>query len=144
MFVNYFENLSPAPGYLSQQCITAEFCGKGLALEHNGDVFSCDHYVYPDYQTRQYRRHALATMAYLSGVVGLAFYKRDTLPTVLPRMSAPQIVLGRVSEKPLRAQRRWRSRANYLCHRIQMYYDHALRSMPDVMRRIGSAAARRS
>jgi uncharacterized protein len=30
-------------------CIFAPTCGKALALEHNGDVYSCDHYVEPDY-----------------------------------------------------------------------------------------------
>ncbi|MGB2892636.1 MAG: radical SAM protein, partial [Albidovulum sp.] len=28
-------------------CVFAEHCGGGLALEHNGDVYACDHYVYP-------------------------------------------------------------------------------------------------
>lgn len=31
-------------------CIFAETCGHGLAMEHNGDVYACDHYVYPDYR----------------------------------------------------------------------------------------------
>ncbi len=28
-------------------CVHAETCGRALAMEHNGDVYSCDHYVYP-------------------------------------------------------------------------------------------------
>ena len=31
-------------------CIFAERCGRALALEHNGDVYACDHYVYPAYR----------------------------------------------------------------------------------------------
>ncbi|MCF7688845.1 MAG: anaerobic sulfatase maturase [Cephaloticoccus sp.] len=31
-------------------CIFTEQCGRGLAIEHNGDIFSCDHYVYPRYR----------------------------------------------------------------------------------------------
>ena len=30
-------------------CIFAPTCGDALALEHNGDLYSCDHYVEPDY-----------------------------------------------------------------------------------------------
>jgi uncharacterized protein len=30
-------------------CVFEETCGLGLALEHNGDVYSCDHFVEPDY-----------------------------------------------------------------------------------------------
>lgn len=31
-------------------CVHCETCGLGLALEHNGDLYSCDHYVEPDYK----------------------------------------------------------------------------------------------
>ena len=30
-------------------CVFAPTCGRALALEHNGDLFSCDHFVEPDY-----------------------------------------------------------------------------------------------
>ena len=30
-------------------CVFEETCGFGLALEHNGDLYSCDHFVEPDY-----------------------------------------------------------------------------------------------
>ena len=30
-------------------CVHAKTCGSALALEHNGDLYSCDHYVEPDY-----------------------------------------------------------------------------------------------
>ncbi|MCV5870059.1 anaerobic sulfatase maturase, partial [Escherichia coli] len=47
VLVNLFETVVvQVMGKPSQLCVTAEFCGKGLAIEHNGDVFSCDHYVY--------------------------------------------------------------------------------------------------
>jgi len=31
-------------------CVFLENCGEALALEHNGDLFSCDHFVYPKYR----------------------------------------------------------------------------------------------
>lgn len=31
-------------------CVHAETCGRALAIEHNGDLYSCDHYVYPDHR----------------------------------------------------------------------------------------------
>ncbi len=34
-------------GLPSTVCIFSEKCGKALAIEHNGDIYSCDHYVYP-------------------------------------------------------------------------------------------------
>ena len=33
----------------SGMCVFKETCGPGLALEHNGDLYACDHFVEPDY-----------------------------------------------------------------------------------------------
>ena len=33
----------------SGMCVFNQTCGTGLAIEHNGDIYSCDHYVEPDY-----------------------------------------------------------------------------------------------
>lgn len=35
-------------GYNPGLCVFNEMCGKNLAMEHNGDLYSCDHYVYPE------------------------------------------------------------------------------------------------
>ena len=51
VLVNHFETLvSQHLGLGSQLCIYGEFCGKGVAVEHDGSVYSCDHYVYPEYR----------------------------------------------------------------------------------------------
>ena len=51
VLVNHFETLvAQHLGLPSQICIYNEFCGKGVALEHDGSVYSCDHYVYPEYR----------------------------------------------------------------------------------------------
>ena len=45
-------------------CSMAKFCGNALAMEHNGDVFSCDHFVYPEYRLGNIMRQPLAELAY--------------------------------------------------------------------------------
>ena len=37
-------------GHRAQLCIFAETCGRALAMEHNGDLYSCDHFVAPEYK----------------------------------------------------------------------------------------------
>jgi uncharacterized protein len=37
-------------GYNPGLCVFSKECGTALAIEHNGDLFSCDHYVYPEYR----------------------------------------------------------------------------------------------
>lgn len=50
VFVQIFEvSLGIWLGKPSSLCLFAEECGNGLALEHNGDLYSCDHFVEPQY-----------------------------------------------------------------------------------------------
>ncbi|WP_338801941.1 anaerobic sulfatase maturase [Pseudomonas sp. RSB 5.4] len=37
-------------------------CGRGIVVEHNGDVYACDHYVYPEYHLGNIQHEILATM----------------------------------------------------------------------------------
>ncbi len=51
VFVMNFEwALEAWMGLPSTICIFAEQCGRAVVLEHNGDIYSCDHYVYPRYR----------------------------------------------------------------------------------------------
>lgn len=51
VYVDQFENvISQLFGFGAQKCVTSERCGRALALEYNGDLFSCDHFVYPQYR----------------------------------------------------------------------------------------------
>jgi uncharacterized protein len=50
IFVQQFEvALEAWLGFEPSLCVHARTCGNCLAMEHNGDLFSCDHFVYPDY-----------------------------------------------------------------------------------------------
>jgi len=50
VFVQFFDvQLGLWLGGPSSLCIFAETCGNALALEHDGSLYSCDHYVYPEY-----------------------------------------------------------------------------------------------
>ena len=65
MLVNHFETLVAQHfGLPSQICIYSEFCGKGVAVEHDGSVYSCDHYVYPEYRLGTIRDKPLAEMVF--------------------------------------------------------------------------------
>jgi len=48
-----------APGGL---CIFSEECGRALALEHDGSLYSCDHYVYPDFKVGNLHEQAMADL----------------------------------------------------------------------------------
>ena len=43
-------------------CVFAEECGSALAMEHNGDLYSCDHYVYPEYKLGNITKQSFGDM----------------------------------------------------------------------------------
>lgn len=43
-------------------CVFSETCGDALVVEHNGDVYSCDHYVYPEYKLGNIKQNSLVSM----------------------------------------------------------------------------------
>jgi len=49
VFVQLFDaTLNAFLGLPNPMCVFAPECGRAMALEHNGDLYSCDHFVYPE------------------------------------------------------------------------------------------------
>ncbi|PTR17355.1 uncharacterized protein C8R31_101518 [Nitrosospira sp. Nsp2] len=61
-------------------CIVAPTCGSALVLEHNGDVYSCDHYVEPDHKLGNIRETPLKTLVSSEKQRRFGQSKYDTLP----------------------------------------------------------------
>lgn len=63
VFVQTFEvSLMAWMGLEPNLCIFQKECGLGLALEHTGDLYSCDHYVYPEYELGNIMETSIADM----------------------------------------------------------------------------------
>ncbi len=81
LFVMNFEwALNAWIGNPSPVCIHAAQCGRSLALEHNGDVYSCDHYVYPQYRLGNIVSDELPAMVGKSLELGCGIAKEEALP----------------------------------------------------------------
>ena len=87
MFVNLFETaVAQWMGKESQLCIYHEFCGKGVALEHDGSLYSCDHYVYPEYKLGNILETSSSRMVFSDQQKEFGFDKFNTLAHALPRV----------------------------------------------------------
>ncbi len=81
VFVMNFEwALNAWIGNPSPVCIHAKQCGRSLALEHNGDVYACDHCVYPEYRLGNILTEALPGLAQRSRRSGFGVSKETALP----------------------------------------------------------------
>ena len=80
-FVQYFDAaLANWAGVSPGVCIFAETCGHAGAAEFNGDVYSCDHFVFPEYRLGNLRRRTLVEMMYSETQLAFGAAKRDSLP----------------------------------------------------------------
>ena len=80
VFVQLFDTtLTHFYGVPGGMCVHAETCGTLLAIEHNGDLYSCDHYVEPDYLLGNITDRPLLDLIVLPQQVKFGQDKRDTL-----------------------------------------------------------------
>lgn len=81
IFVRDFDNwLGMWSGFPSTLCIHAETCGDALAVEADGTVYSCDHFVYPAYRLGRIGEHDLAGLVESPQQRRFGTDKRDALP----------------------------------------------------------------
>jgi uncharacterized protein len=142
--VDLFETaVAQSLGLPSQRCITAEFCGKGLAVEHNGDVFSCDHYVYPEYRVGNIATTHLGEMAYGEAAKNFGFAKRDTLPAYCRECAHLNLCWGECPKNRLVRTPTGEPGLNYLCPGLKTFYAHIQRDMPEILRRVKASSGGR-
>jgi uncharacterized protein len=137
VYVDLFETaVAQSLGLPAQRCITAEFCGKALAVEHNGDVFSCDHYVYTEYRLGNLADTHLGTMAYSRAQQKFGFAKRDALPNYCKECTHLKLCWGECPKNRLVCTPSGEPGLNYLCPGLKRFYAHIGRDMPEILRRI--------
>jgi uncharacterized protein len=136
--VNLFETaVAQAAGMPAQTCTQAEFCGKGVAVEHNGDVFSCDHFVYPVYKLGNIKEQHLGDMAFSPAQVKFGLDKRDTLPKQCKECDYLALCWGECPKNRLIKTRDGEPGLNYLCSGLYQFYKHIDRDMIRILKALG-------
>lgn len=141
--VDLFETaVAQALGLPAQRCITAEFCGKAMAVEHNGDVYSCDHYVYPEYRVGNIRDIHWGDMAYAERQRQFGFAKRDTLPAYCRQCPHLALCWGECPKNRLLRSPSGEPGLNYLCAGLKAFFAHIQRDMPHIVRQVSRQSGR--
>lgn len=130
--VNLFETaIAQSAGLPAQTCTQSEFCGKALAIEHNGDVFSCDHFVYENYRIGNILHTHLGDMAFSSVQQQFGMNKKASLPTQCRRCDYLKLCWGECPKNRIINTKSGEPGLNYLCQGLYRFYDHI---GPDVVR----------
>ena len=111
-----------APGVV---CVHQPECGRALVVEHDGAVYSCDHFVYPEYRLGNLAHDSLAGMVESTRQQAFGSAKRDTLPGQC--RACPQLALcwGGCPKHRFLATRDGEPGLNWLCEGYLHYLGHA-------------------
>ncbi len=126
VLVNLFETLVVRRlGRRSQLCVFGEFCGKGVAVEHDGSVYSCDHYVYPQYRLGSIHESHLADMVFSQRQMDFGYAKRDTLPKFCQQCQHLRNCRGECPKNRFICTPMGDPGLNYLCRGLRTFFTHA-------------------
>ena len=80
-YVNLFDStLANYCGVSPGTCVYSETCGANAVVEHNGDVYPCDHFVYPKYKLGNIKEQALKEIVASNKMTEFGINKRNKLP----------------------------------------------------------------
>jgi uncharacterized protein len=111
-------------GLGSSLCVFAEKCGSALAMEHNGDVYSCDHYVYPKYLLGNVLRETLGDMVNSAEQRKFGSDKSDTLPAYCKRCEVRFACNGECPKHRFIQTPDGEEGLNYLCPAYKQFFTH--------------------
>ncbi len=136
--VNLFETaIAQAAGMPAQTCTQAEFCGKGLAVEHDGEVYSCDHFVYPEYRIGNIHSTHLGDLAFSAVQKEFGMSKRNSLPKQCQDCDYLKLCWGECPKNRLIKARDGEPGLNYLCSGLFHFYQHIGPDVIRILRQLG-------
>jgi uncharacterized protein len=110
-------------------CVFSETCGAALAMEHNGDVYSCDHFVDPAYYLGSLERLPLVEMVASEQQRQFGQDKRDTLPRMCRECDVRFMCNGGCPKNRLLTTPDGEPGLNYLCAGYMSFFRHIDRPM---------------
>ncbi|MGZ8742903.1 MAG: anaerobic sulfatase maturase, partial [Nocardioides sp.] len=120
-------------------CVHARTCGSALALEHNGDVYSCDHYVEDDYLLGNLAEgRTLLQLATSAQQAAFGDAKLDTLPDYCLRCDVRFACNGGCPKDRFLTTPDGEPGLHYLCAGYQQFFRHVdepMRVMAGLLRR---------
>jgi serine-type anaerobic sulfatase-maturating enzyme len=137
VFVNLFETaVAQWMGREAQLCIYHELCGKGVALEHDGSIYSCDHYVYPEYKLGNIMQTSSSRLVFSEQQKRFGFAKFTSLPKRCGDCKYLFACNGECPKNRLIRTPEGEIGLNYLCSGLQNFWQHIDRDVQDICKRI--------
>lgn len=125
IFVEIFDcTLANWMGISPGICAYSKECGHAGVMEHNGDVYSCDHFVFPEYKLGNIRDHSLIYMLYGEQQQEFSRLKHSSLPRQCKECDMEFACHGECPKNRFMKDQYGDSGLNYLCPGYYHYYQH--------------------
>ena len=125
IFVEIFDcTLANWMGISPGICAYSKECGHAGVMEHNGDVYSCDHFVFPEYKLGNIRDHSLIDMLYGEQQQEFSRLKHSSLPRQCKECDMECACHGECPKNRFMKDKYGDSGLNYLCPGYYHYYQH--------------------
>jgi uncharacterized protein len=124
--MNFEWALANFMGRPGASCHHQPTCGKAVVVEHNGDVFACDHYVYPNYRLGNLSEGELSAMMELPLQQRFGQDKLDTLPQQCRRCNMVKGCWGGCPKHRFIRSEDGEAGLNYLCAGYYHFFSHSV------------------
>jgi uncharacterized protein len=129
-FVQLFDvSLEMWAGMEASLCIFRRTCGTALAIEHCGDLYSCDHFVYPANRLGNIMESPLAALVYSKQQLEFGDAKESTLPKYCRECDVRFACNGECPKHRFVRTPDGELGLNYLCAGYKMFFQHVDPSM---------------
>jgi uncharacterized protein len=124
-FVQIFDTtLANFVGEMPGVCVFSETCGDALVMEHNGDVFACDHFVFPEYYLGNINTTPLIDMVKSQRQFDFGIEKRNTLPRYCLQCDVRYACHGECPKHRFSLTPDGKPGLNYLCHGYKDFFHY--------------------
>ncbi len=138
VFVQLFDvQLGVWLGLPASLCVFAETCGRAVVMEHNGDLYSCDHYVYPQYKLGNIAQTPMTALLDSPAQIKFGADKQDTLPRYCRECDVKFACNGECPKHRFLRTPDGEPGLNYLCAGYKRFFHHIapqMRLMADLIR----------
>ena len=125
VFISHFDAaLASWLGIQPALCIFGETCGNAVALEHNGDLYSCDHFVEPDYLLGNIRENHMVDLLASPQQRAFGDDKRDGLPQYCRDCEVRFACNGECPKNRFVLTPSGEPGLNYLCGGYRAFFNH--------------------
>ncbi|MBK9405113.1 MAG: anaerobic sulfatase maturase [Ignavibacteria bacterium] len=115
-------------------CIHAPTCGYGPALEHNGDLYSCDHFVEPDYLLGNIHKTHMQDLVSSPEQRKFGRDKLDSLTAQCQKCEVRQLCNGGCPKDRFALSKDGEQGQNYLCPGLELFFTHTRSAMLEMLK----------